>query len=163
MARRYARSLKGTRARGYAPRNYGSNITVLSAMREDGVTAAMTIEGATDKNVFRVFIEKVLLPTLRPGDLVIMDRLGAHRSPIIAELLSTVGAAPIYLPPYSPDFNPIELCFSKFKTWLRTQGARTKETLDLAIIQGLDSITSQDAKNWIKHCGYGLLSAYPNG
>lgn len=128
-------------------------------MREDGVTAAMTVEGATDKHVFQVFIEKVLLPTLRPGDLVVMDRLGAHRPPIIAELLSTVGAAP----PYSPDFNPIELCFSKFKTWLRTQEARTKEALDLAIIQGLDSITSQDATNWIKHCGYGSLSVSPNG
>lgn len=161
MARRYARSAKGTRARGYAPVNYGPNVTVLSAMRQDGVTAAMTIEAATCAEVFQVFLEKVLVPTLRPGDIVVMDNLGTHRMKRVAEIITAAKARLLYLPPYSPDLNPIELCFSKLKTWLRGQGPRTKEALDQALTQGFNRITSQDAKNWFKHCGYGSPSAFP--
>ena len=155
----YARAPKGERAVGTAPINYGKNVSILGALSSKGVVAAMTVEGATDGDVFMVFLEQVLAPELKPGDVVIMDNLSVHKIDGVCKLIEKNGAELIYLPPYSPDLSPIEPCWSKIKTFLRRQGARCKETLNQAISKALSSVTSQDACGWFNHCGYGLASA----
>lgn len=158
MTRRYARGPRGARVKGYAPINYGSNISVIASMRQDGVGAAMRVEGATNGAVFLAFLRRFLLPTLRNGDLVIMDNLAAHKVDGVEDILAEVGARPLYLPPYSPDYNPIELCISKLKGFLRSAAARTKEDLDQALTQAFDAISPQETNAWVKHCGYSLLN-----
>lgn len=158
MTRRYARAPRGQRVKGYAPINYGPNVSVLAAMRHDGISTAMRIEGATTGEVFLAFLRHFLLPTLRKGDLVVMDNLAAHKVDGVDELLAEVGARPLYLPPYSPDYNPIEMCFSKIKTFLRAKAADTLEGLDQALTQAFDRITSNDTNAWTRHCDYGLLN-----
>ncbi len=116
----------------------------------------MTIDGATDAEVFRVYVEQVLRPTLRPGDIVIMDNLRAHKAAGIHEAIEQAGAQLHYLPPYSPDLSPIERCWSKLKTALRTAKARTREALEQAIAQALATISAADARSWFHHCGYAL-------
>lgn len=158
MTRRYARGPKGKRVKGYAPVNYGPNVSVLAAMRKDGVSTSMRIEGATTGEVFLAFLRHFLVPTLRPGDLVVMDNLAAHKVHGVKELLAEAGARPLYLPPYSPDYNPIEMCFSKLKTFLRAKAAWTREGLDQALTQAFSRVTPQDTNAWVKHCGYALLN-----
>lgn len=158
MHRRYARSLRGTRAEGQAPVNYGPNHSVIGAIRLDEIVTALTFEGATDGNAFKAFTTHFLAPKIKPGDIVIMDNLSAHKVDGIRATIENAGAELLYLPSYSPDFNPIELCWSKFKHWIRTIGARTKEALYLAMAQSFDRITSNDLKGWFNHCGYGLLN-----
>jgi transposase len=155
MHRRYARSLRGERAEGDAPVNYGPNISVIGAIRLEGVVTAMTIEGAVDGEVFLAFTERMLAPELRPGDVVIMDNLAAHKVTGIREAIEAVGARLIYQPPYSPDLNPIEKCWAKIKHLLRSIGARTKKALYQALAQSLDLVTLQDLLGWFKFCGYG--------
>lgn len=138
------------------PQNYGENITILGALSLSGVEALMTVNGATDAEVFLVFVRKVLAPTLSPGDVVIWDNLGAHRSVIVLEAVEARGASVVFLPPYSPDMNPIERCWSKIKTFLRAAKARTREVLEAAIKQALATITESDARAWFAHCGYAL-------
>jgi transposase len=116
----------------------------------------MTIEGATDAEVFRVYVEPVLRPTLRPGDIVIMDHLRAHKAAAIREAIEQTGARLQYLPPYSPDLSPIARCWSKLKTALRTAQARTREALEHAIAQALATMTASDARSCFHHCGYPL-------
>jgi transposase len=156
MTRRYGRAPRGERVVGAVPQNYGANVTMLAALSLQGVEAVMTIDGATDAEVFRAYVEHVLGPTLTPGDIVIMDNLRAHKVAGIRERIEASGARLIYLPPYSPDLSPIEPCWSKLKTLLRTAQARTRDALDVAIQQVLAAVTSSDADGWFHHCGYAL-------
>ena len=120
MIRRYGRAPKGERVIGAVPQNYGANVTMLAALGSQGVEAVMTSDGATDAEVFRVYVAQALRPTLRPGDLVIMGNLRAHKAAGIREAIEQAGAQLWYWPPYSPDLSPIEPCWSKLKTALRT-------------------------------------------
>ncbi len=161
MTRSYARAPIGQRAIGYAPVNYGDNVSVVAAMRLDGMTASMQIDEAMTGDAFLAYVNQVLVPTLKPGDIVIMDNLGSHKVQGIAQAIRSAGAEIRYLPPYSPDFNPIELCFSKIKALLRKAEARTKESLDQALTQAFQSITLKDIRGWFKHAGYNLLTGLP--
>jgi transposase len=156
MTRLYGRAPRGARVVGTVPQNYGANVTMLAALGSHGVEAVMTIEGATDAEVFRAYVEQVLRPTLRPGDIVRMDDLRAHKAAGIREAIEQAGAQVMYLPPYSPDLSPIEPCWSKLKTVLRTAQARTRAALEHAIVQALATITVADAHSWFHHCGYAL-------
>jgi transposase len=156
MTRLYGRAPRGKRVVGTVPQNYGANVTMLVALGSQGVEAVMTIDGATDAAVFRVYVERVLRPTLRPGDIVIMDNLRAHKAAGIREALEQAGALVLHLPPYSPDLSPIEPCWSKLKTALRTAKARTREALEHAIAHALATITVANAHSWFHHCGYAL-------
>jgi transposase len=156
MTRRYGRAPRGERVIGAVPQNYGPNVTMLAALGSHGVEAVMTIDGATDAEVFHIYVDQVLRPTLRPGDIVIMDNLRAHKAAGIREAIEQAGARVLYLPPYSPDLAPIERCWSKLKSLLRTAKARTREALDEAIAQALATITASDARGWFEHCGYAL-------
>ncbi len=156
MTRLYGRAPKGERVIGAVPQHYGANVTMLAALGRHGVEAVMTIDGATDAEVFRVYVEQVLRPTLRPGDIVIMDNLRAHKAAGIREALEQTGARLQYLPPYSPDLSPIERCWSTLKTALRPAKARTREALDQALAHALATITVSDARSWFHYCGYAL-------
>jgi transposase len=129
MTRTHARAPRGRRAVGRVPRNRGTVTTVIGAIAARGVTALMTVEGGTSGAVFLRFVRDHLCPTLRRGDVVVMDNLGAHHATGVREAIEAVGASVVYMPPYSPDLNPIELCWSKLKSVLRTLGARTRKTL----------------------------------
>jgi transposase len=129
---------------------------MISSIRFDGTTACMALEGATDTESFRAYVQAVLLPTLRPGDMVVMDNLSAHKSDPTLALITQAGAQVRFLPAYSPDLNPIEMMWSKVKNSLRAMEARTHDDLIAAIGQALASVTPQDALNWFAHCGYSL-------
>lgn len=150
----YARAPRGKRAFGKAPRNWGENITLMASLSHGGITSAMTVEAATDKAAFEIYVEHFLCPTLKRRQVVIMDNLQAHKSIRVRKLIEMRGAILLFLPPYSPDFNPIEEAFSKVKSILRKEGARTKELLFEAIGRALGAISSTDALGWFKHCGY---------
>jgi transposase len=155
MTRDYARAPRGARALGAVPRNAGTVTTMIGALDVNGVRAMMTIEGATDGEVFEIFLERVLLRKLRSGDIVVLDNVGAHKTTDVRRLIEAAGASVLYLPPYSPDLNPIELCWSKLKAILREFGPRTQDALDEAIRRAMDLIGRTDAAGWFKHCGYG--------
>jgi transposase len=127
---------------------------MISSIRLDGSTACMTLEGPTDTESFRAYVQAVLVPTLRAGDIVVMDNLSPHKSDPTLALIAQVGAQVLFLPAYSPDLNPIEMMWSKVKHWLRSVEARTRADLITAIGQALARVTSQDALNWFAHCGY---------
>lgn len=156
LTRLYGRAPRGVRAVGSVPINYGSNITIIGALAASGLDALMTVEGATDGEVFRVYVSQVLCPGLRRGDIVVMDNLGAHKVSGIREAIEKRGAKLIYLPPYSPDLSPIERCWSKIKTALRAAGARTRRALERAVKQAISTISESDALSWFAHCGYRL-------
>jgi transposase len=150
----YGRAPRGERAVGSVPQNYGENLTVIGALSVGGLQAVMTVEGATDGDVFREYVEQVLCPTLQAGDVVVMDNLGAHKVSGVRESIESKGAEVIYLPPYSPDLNPIERCWSKLKSAARAIGARTREALEEAIEQVIKTISQADALAWFVHSGY---------
>ena len=154
MTREYARAPRGERAQGAVPRNAGTVTTMIGALDVNGVRAMMTIDGATDGEVFETFIERMLLRKLKPGDIVVLDNVGAHKTAEVRRLIRTAGARVLFLPPYSPDLNPIELCWSKLKALLRDFGARTRDALDDAIRRAMDLIDPHDASAWFSHCGY---------
>ena len=154
MTRLYARSARGERAKGTSIRNRGSNTTTIGALSLTQMQAAFVFEGATDKLAFMTFITQVLVPTLQPGQIVVMDNLGAHRVKAVRQAIQAAGCALVFTPPYSPEFNPIEECWSKVKTILRTIGATTKESLRSAISAALTSITPPDITGWFIHAGY---------
>lgn len=156
LTRLFGRAPKGQRVVDSAPKNYGDNVTLLGVLSAAGVEALMTVNGATDGDIFLVFVRKVLAPTLREGDVVIWDNLGAHRSIAVREAVEATGARLVFLPPYSPDMNPIERCWSKIKTFLRAAKARTREALEAALKQALATVTESDARAWFAHCGYAL-------
>jgi transposase len=130
---------------------------MICSIRLDGSTACMTIEGATDAEVFRAYISRVLCPTLRRGDTVIMDNLSPHKSEPTLSLIAQAGAEVLFLPAYSPEFNPIEKMWSKVKASLRSSQARTQPALLRAIALALEGVTPQDAMNWFAHCGYSFI------
>ena len=154
LTRLYGRAPAGQRAIGSTPQNYGSNVTLLGALGVTGLTALMTVDGATDGEVFLAFVEQVLCPTLAPGDIVVMDNLSAHKVAGVRPAIEGHGAQLLYLPPYSPDLSPIEQCWSKLKAVLRRIGARTREALETAIQQALETVSESDALAWFAHCGY---------
>jgi len=152
--RRYARAEGGQRVGQGVPLHGGPNVTLVAALTPSGLAAAMTVSGAVNGDIFAAYLAHVLGPTLVPGDVVVLDNLPAHKVAGLAEIVAARGARLLYLPPYSPDFNPIELAFSKLKTWLRTAQARTREALEATIQAATEWISQQDAKNWLDHCGY---------
>ena len=156
MTRRYGRAPSGERIREATPAGHWSTLTLLGAMSSKGMLASMTVESATDGEVFLAYLDHVLCPCLRPGQVVVMDNLAAHKVQGVRERIEAVGAELLYLPPYSPDFNPIEQCWAKVKQSLRSAKARTLEVLEAAITQALASITPQNASAWFAHSGYGI-------
>ena len=152
LTRRYGRAPKGERVHEAVPHGHWKALTILGALSTKGVQASMTIEAATDTDVFVAFVEQVLGPTLRPGQIVVMDNLTAHKQRKIRRLLTKRRCRLWYLPPYSPDLNPIELAWSKLKTFLRGAKARLRPALEEAVAKGLHTITAQDARNWFRHC-----------
>ncbi len=153
---RYGWAPRGSRAHGRAPRNYRENTTLVAALSPDGITAALSFPGALNSEAFDVFLDRVLLPGLPAGQTVIMDNLSVHRRRSVQARIEAAACSLLYLPAYSPDFNPIEQAFSKLKTYLRRTEARTQDALDGALSTGLAMITPADAQGWIRHCGYAL-------
>jgi len=161
MTPTYARAPRGQRAHGRAPAKCGTNLTLVAALSLAGAGAAMTVSGALDGVACEVYVREVLAPTLRPGQTVMWDNLRAHRGAGARALIGARGCRLLFLPPYSPDLNPIEEAFSKLKTALRRAEARTTEALEAAIGAALAAITAQDAKGWFAHCGYRPLAEPP--
>jgi transposase len=151
----YAWSKRGERARCSVPRNRGKNTTLLSSMSVGGMGPSLAITGAVDAQVFEAYLQRVLLPELRPGRVLVMDNLSAHKTKKVRELIEGAGCELLYLPPYSPDLNPIEEAFSKVKGVLRKAGARTRESLLEAMGYAISSVTDEDARGFFEHCGYG--------
>lgn len=156
MTRPRAWGLRGRRVKGYVPRNRGAVTTMIGALTCDGVEAMMTIQGATTALVFLAFVEKVLAPRLHKGDLVVLDNLGAHKDRRVREAIERAGAKLIFVPPYSPDLNPIEEAWAKIKHRLRSIGARTHAALDEALRQVIEEVTLKDARAWMRHAGYAV-------
>lgn len=157
MTRRYGRARKGIRAVDSTPHGRWSTTTLIGALCLNGARAPMVIEGATDTDVFVAYVEHVLRPVLKPGMVVVMDNLGPHKSPSVKEMINEAGAEIWYLPPYSPDLNPIEKMWSKIKELLRSAKARTSEELYDAIATALNKVSPSDAKGWFKHCGVAMI------
>lgn len=158
MTRRYSRAPIGARACGSIPRNTPINQTVIASMHLGGMGPSMCLPGSTDTHAFAAYIEHVLGPTLRPGQIVLVDNLSAHTAPRIRGLLAARHCHLWFLPPYSPDFSPIERAFAKIKALLRSSGARTTEALEHAIVQALAQISAADAAAFFRHCGYWIPS-----
>jgi len=152
--RRYGRAAGGRRVDQAGPLHNGPNVTVVAALTAQGLKAVMELDGAVNTASFVAYVEQVLGPTLVPGDVVVLDNLRVHKAPGVAEAIAACGARLLFLPPYSPDFTPVELAFSKLKTGLRTAQARTRDALAEALRTALDWISETDAKNWFDHCGY---------
>ncbi len=150
----YTWSRKGERAFGSAPRNWGRNVTLLASIAAEGVGPCLAVEGPTTRGVFEAYLERVLAPTLRPGQVVVMDNLSAHKGGRVREIIEGRGCEVLYLPPYSPDLNPIEQAFSKVKGLMRRSEARTREALIGAMGRALDAVTARDARGFFGHCGY---------
>ena len=154
----YGYAPRGHRLYLSAPRSRGKNTPLLSSMTTDGMGPSLTVEGATTARVFETYVEKVLLPSLEPGQIVVMDDLSAHRPKRIRDLIEQRGCELVYLPSYSPDFNPIEEAFAKIKNLLRKAGARTKEALVEAIGATLSAVTAADVQGFFEHAGYRLTA-----
>ena len=154
MTRLYGRALAGQRGIDGTPSGHWCTTTMISSVRLDGSTACMVVDGSTTKDIFEAYIQQILLPTIKAGDIVVLDNLSAHKSQQVRELIKSVGAGLWYLPAYSPDLNPIEKMWSKIKQFLRSVKARTQDALIKAIADALKTVSSQDAAAWFKSCGY---------
>jgi transposase len=150
----YGWAKKGVRAQCSVPRNRGKNTTLLSSMSMEGMGPSMAVEGATNSEVFEAYVERVLAPTLRRGQVVVMDNLSAHKGERVRELIEGQGCELVYLPSYSPDFNPIEEAFSKIKSLIRKVEARSPEALLDAMGTAISAISDQDVRGFFEHCGY---------
>ena len=150
----YAYSPRGERAYCSVARNRGKNATLLSSMSLSGMGPSMVVEGGADGAVFEGYLHQMLVPALEEGDVVVMDNLSVHKSERVRGMIEGAGAEILYLPPYSPDFNPIEEAFSKIKNLLRKAGARVREALVEAIGEALWEVTEEDARAFFEHCGY---------
>jgi transposase len=157
MTRLRGRAPRGQRLHAKSPYGHWHTTTMISSIRLDGSTACMTIEGATDAEIFREYVRQVLCPTLHKGDIVVMDNLAPHKSEATLALIEEVGAEVLFLPPYSPDLNPIEKMWSKVKQRLRSIEARSLPDLVQAIATALSSVTPQDARGWFASCGYSFI------
>jgi transposase len=150
----YAWSRRGQRALAKAPRNWGKNVTLLASMGSGGVGPCLAVEGPTTKAVFEAYLGQVLAPSLRPGQVVVMDNLSAHKGGRVREIVEAAACELLYLPPYSPDLNPIEQAFSKVKGLMRRAEARTRGALVEAMGRALDAVSARDARGFFGHCGY---------
>lgn len=158
MTRLYARAQGGARIHESAPEGDWKILTILGAMSTRGMLAAMTVEAATDREIFLAYLDHCLCPALQPGDVVVMDNLSSHKVNGVRQRIEKCGAELLYLPPYSPDLNPIEKAWSKLKQGLRSLKARTKEALDQAITQLLPEISPANAKAWFRLCSIRSIS-----
>jgi transposase len=158
LAPLYAWAPKGKRAFCSTPRNRGKNTTLLSSISLEGMGPSLVVEGSTNKVLFETYIERVLCPHLKDGQVVVMDNLSAHKGDRVRELIEGRGCELVYLPAYSPDFSPIEEAFSKIKGILRKLGARSREALIEALGVAISVVSIQDALGFFKHCGYGILA-----
>lgn len=156
MTRLYGRAAKGERVGEATPQSHWRTLTVLGAITTQGVLASMTIEEATDGDVFLAYLEQVLCPKLQAGQVVILDNLGAHKVKGVREKIEACGARVVYLPPYSPDLNPIEPIWAKVKQYLRSVKARTGEALEQAVGEALQAVTGEHTLGCFRGCGYGL-------
>jgi transposase len=157
MTRRYARAMNGQRANDHTPLNTGKTTTIVSSVRADGTTVPMYLSGSLNGEKFKEFIEKYLVSTLRPGDIVVMDNLRCHKVYGIIQAIEKVGAHLCHLPPYSPDLNPIEQMWSKIKAFLRKVKARSVDVLMDALPSAFATITVRDILGWFHHDGYSCL------
>jgi transposase len=156
MTRLYARSVGGGRICETTPGGHWKIMNILGAMSLRGIIASMTIEEATDGDIFLAYVEHILCPALKPGDVVVMDNLSSRKIKGVQRLIEKAGTEVLYLPPYSPDLNPIEKAWSKLKQILRSAKTRTKEALEIAIAEAIRMITPDNAKAWFNHCINGL-------
>ena len=154
MARRYARAPRGERLRVGVPHGHWKTTTFVAGLRRDGLVAPWVIDGAINREAFEAYVEKVLVPELRRDDVVIMDNLSSHKGPKVRAMIEAAGAQLLYLPSYSPDFNPIELAFAKLKALLRKAAKRTVEALWTAIGRLLDAFTPAECANYFAAAGY---------
>ncbi len=155
MARLYGRSKRGQRCRAAVPHGHWLTTTFTAALRRTALTAPMTLNGPMNADAFRAYVEQALAPTLDPGDIVVMDNLPAHKGAAVRTAIEACGASLLLLPPYSPDFNPIENAFAKFKSNLRKAAARTVETLEIAIADASRAYTPSECTNYFNAAGYG--------
>jgi transposase len=154
MARRYGRAKRGKRCCAAVPHGHWKTTTFTGALRRSGMTAPMVLDGPMNAAAFRAYVEQVLAPTLEPGDIVVMDNLPAHKNAAIRNAIESKGATLRYLPPYSPDFNPIENAFAKLKALLRKAQARTRDDLWDAIANALTQFSAQECSNYFNAAGY---------
>ena len=154
MTRLHGRAERGERVVDRAPHGHWQTTTLLGAMRRDGSTASMVVDGPTDADVFQAYVGRVLVPSLRPGDQVILDNLSPHKTPAVEAAIRGAGAEILFLPPYSPDLNPVEQMWSKVKAYLRKVKARTLDALIEAIGQALASVTAANVEGWFGYCGH---------
>ena len=156
MTRTHGRAPRGQRVVAKVPHGHWKVISTIAAMTVAGVTAAASFDGATDTDLFVTFVAEALVPTLTAGQVVVMDNLAPHKAPRVRELIEAAGAKLLLLPPYSPDFNPIEMAISQVKTYLRKLARRTVDGLFDGIAEALGQVTAMDAAHYIEHCGYTL-------
>jgi transposase len=162
MTRRYGRSPKGQRLVCAVPHGHWKTTTFVAALRSDGLTAPMVVDGAMTGDLFVAYVKQVLVPTLRVGDVVVMDNLICHKRVAVKQAVEAAGGKVLYLPPYSPDLNPIELAFSKLKGLLRAVGKRTIDGLWDFLGQVLEAFAPDECRRYIQHCGYGSNTATLN-
>ena len=155
MARLYGRSKRGQRCRAAVPHGHWMTTTFTAALRRTALTAPMTLDGPMNAAAFHAYVEQVLAPTLDPGDIVVMDNLPAHKGPAVRIMIEACGASLVLLPPYSPDFNPIENAYAKFKSNLRKAAARSADTLETAIANASRTFTPNECANYFRAAGYG--------
>jgi transposase len=158
LTRAYGRGKRGERVRDFTPQGHWKTTTLVAAMRRQGALAPLVLDGPMDTLAFEAYVEQVLIPELPPGAIVIMDNLSAHKSARLRELLQAAGAQWNYLPPYSPDFNPIERMWSKVKGHLKSAKARTQEALFDAVGKALAKVTSNDTEGYFLHCFVGIIT-----
>jgi len=156
MTRLRGRAPRGQRLIDRTPHGHWKTTTLIAALGIEGVRCSTVVDGAVNRDIFESFVENVLVPELRPGDIVILDNLSSHKGPRVRELIESAGAELVFLPPYSPDLNPIEMVFSKIKQLLRSLACRTRDTLWRAMQSVLDRVSAADAVNCFRHCGYTL-------
>ena len=156
MTRMYGRAPVGERLVDSVPHGHWQTTTFLAALRVDGLSAPLVVDGALNGDIFRAYVEQHLAPALKPGDWVVMDNLSSHKVAGVREALEEVGARAVYLPPYSPDYNPIEMVFAKLKALLRKYGERTRDGLWRRIGELVDTLSPLECSRYLKHCGYAL-------
>jgi transposase len=156
MTRLWGRAMRGERLVDYTPHGHWKTITFLAALRSDGMTAPLVVDGPINADVFLAYVQQQLVGTLKPGDVVLMDNLSSHKGAEIRKAIEKVGARVVYLPPYSPDFNPIEMVFSKLKALLRKAKERSIQALEDRLGELMDHFPPDECGRYFRHCGYGV-------
>jgi len=154
MTRLWGRAMRGERLVDYTPHGHWKTITFLAALRSDGITAPLVVDGPINADVFLAYVQQQLVQTLKPGDVVLMDNLSSHKGAEIRKAIENVGARVVYLPPYSPDFNPIEMVFSKLKALLRKAKERSIQALEDRLGELMDHFPPDECARYFRHCGY---------